>query len=274
MKYALFRPAPAYMLRGLLLLRYRSIRHGLGTILKNFWHEYYLVEFEKPKLMYNVTLPVDGKIPFKPRAFGAYINFVFPIAALVGYVYGCGGAQALPDLEKFLLDIAAFYTDAGKVFRSSQTTFKRSGQGWQISLLRLVDKEKNSAPSLHVAIVSFVYFRGVELAKTYAPQTAEKSTIALLRYASKVIDSTLLIKQHCVQDVALAFAVVTFRHPTFRLTEEILIRNLFTHSRVRVPALVADEAKQDMRRLYAAMTKKGEGVDDIISYLSSLPANT
>lgn len=273
MKYTAFRPTLMNVVRGIVLLRHYSIRHGLGTILKNFWREYYLVEFERITVMYNVTLPVDGKIPFRSRAFGPYINFVFPIAALVGYVYKSGGKQALPDLEKFLLAIADFYIDAGKVFRSSQTTFKRTGSEWQVTLLRLLDKEKNSAPSLHVIIASFVYFHGVELVRVYAPETVERSTSALLRYACRVIDSTLLIKQHCVQDLALAFAVVTFRYASFRPTEQILINGLFTHSRVRISAAVVDEVRQNIRRLYTAITKKGEGIDDIISYLSSLPVN-
>lgn len=270
MKQAAFKPTVMHAFRGLMLLRYAVIRHGLGAILKSFWQEYYLVEFEQVKVMYNVTLPVDGKIPFKPRAFGAYVNFIFPIAAFVGFIYKSGGTQTLPDLGRFLLDIAAFYADAGKVFRSSQTTFKRTGQGWQVALLRLLDKEKNSAPSLHVTIVSYVYFRGAELVNIYAPTVAEKSAAALLKYACRVIDSTLLIKQHCVQDVALAFAVITFRHPTFRPLEQELLRNLFVHSRVRVPDDIADEARQDVHRLYVAMTKKGEGVADVIAYIQSL----
>lgn len=274
MKHVPFKPTLVNVLRGLVLLRYAAIRHGLGTILKNFWREYYLVEFEQAKVMYNVTLPVDGKIPFKSRAFGAYINFILPIAAFVGFIYKNGGPQTLPDLERFLLDISNFYVDAGKVFRSSQTTFKRTGDEWQVALLRLLDKEKNSAPSLHVAIVSFVYFRGAELVETYASASAEKSKLVLLRYACRVIDSTLLIKQHCIQDVALAFALVTFRHPAFRPTEQKLIDDLFVHSQVRVSTPVIDEAKQDVRRLYAAITKKGEGIQDIISYLSHLPTST
>ena len=271
MKHTGFRSTLIYGLRGIMLLRYAGIRHGLGTILRNFWQEYYLVEFEQAKVMYNVTLPVDGKIPFKSRAFGAYANFIFPIAAFVGFIYQHGGKSSLPDLEKFLLDIADFYTDAGKVFRHSQTTFKRTGQEWQVALLRLLDKEKNSAPSLHVAIVSYVYFRGSELLERYASPTADKSKAVLLRYACKVIDSTLLIKQHCVRDVALAFAVVTFRHPTFRSVQQLFINDLFVHSTVRVSASVRDEARQDISRLYIAITKKGEGIEDIISYLSGLP---
>src|SRR4029078_9978174 len=113
-----------------------------------------LVALRPTGQLHDVTLPVDGKIPFRSRSLRAYAQFYFPLIAFCGFLYHTQGASSLADIEEFLLQLAQLYVDAGAVFQRTQTSFKRSGAGFYVSLLRQLHKEKNSAPSVHVVVAA------------------------------------------------------------------------------------------------------------------------
>lgn len=258
-------------IRGLALLRYSVIRTGAWTILRGFWKSYYLVSLRRTRKLHDVTLPIDHKIPFYPKALRAYVTFYVPLIAFAGILYRQEGKNGVAHIKQLLLELAQLYRDAGVVFTHAQTSFKRTGGGFYVGLLRRLDKEKNSAPSVHVVVAALTYCRCAELVRNFQFAHADLLDRELKRVATRIIDSTLLIKQHCVQDVALGLALVAFRYPTYIPSMHVLIDEILEHSSVRLSPPIAEEVRTEIQRLFAERVRATGGMMDMEQYLAALP---
>ena len=258
-------------IRGLALLRYSAIRAGARAILHGFWKSYYLVSLRPTRELHDVTLPIDHRIPFNHHALRAYATFYVPLVACAGMLYRQKGRGAVLHIQQLLLDLAQLYRDAGLVFTHAQTSFKRTGGGFYIGLLRRLDKEKNSAPSVHVVVAALTYCRCVELVRDFQLAYPDRMDWELKRAAARIIDSTLLIKQHCVQDVALGLALVAFRHPTYIPSMHVLIDEVLEYSSVRLSPPIVEEVRTQIQRLFAERIRATGGVMDMEQYLAALP---
>lgn len=257
--------------RGLTLLRYSAIRTGARAILGGFWKSYYLVSLRQVRELHDVTLPIDHQVPFDHRALRAYITFYYPLVAFADFLYLRVGHTSIVQVGHLLLDLAQLYRDAGLVFARAQTSFRRTGKGFFVGLLRRIDNEKNSAPSVHVVVAALTYCRCAELVREVKLAHSDRLDGELIRAAARIIDSTLLIKQHCVQDVALGLALVAFRYPAYIPAMQLLIDEVLKHSATRFSPQVAEEVRREIQRLFAERVYAVGGVGDMEEYLAALP---
>lgn len=258
-------------LRGLSLLRRAAVRAGAQAIVRGFWKSYYLVSRRRARELHDVTLPIDHAIPFYPRALRAYGTFYVPLVAFAGMLYREREKDSLAYIVQLLLDLAQLYRDAGVVFTHAQTSFKRTGRGFYVGLLRLLDKEKNSAPSVHVVVAALTYCRCMELVRDFQLAHADRLEGELQRAAVRIIDSTLLIKQHCVQDVALGLALVAFRYPVYIPAMRELVGKILVHPSARLSPQVGEEVRVKIRRLFSERVHATDGITDMEAYLAALP---
>lgn len=258
-------------LRGLALLRYAPIRAGARAILRGFWKSYYLVSLRRTRALHDVTLPIDHAILFRPKALRAYGTFYVPLVAFAGMLYRERGRDSLARSAQLLLDLAQLYRDAGVVFAHAQTSFKRTGSGFYVGLLRRLDKEKNSAPSVHVVVAALTYCRCVELVRDFQLAHAHRLEGELERAAVRIIDSTLLIKQHCVQDVALGLALVAFRYPGYIPTLQGLVGQTLAHSSLRLSPHIVEAVQVEIQRLFSERVHAAGGITEMEAYVAALP---
>ena len=272
MKQNLFKISVRNCLRGLLLVRYPQVRTAAREIVGNFWNGYYRQEFTPVAVLYDVTLPIDARIPFRPRMVWVYMGFLFPLLAVCGHAFAKRGPHALPHIEKLLQGFGSLYADAGYVYGKAQTTFVRTGGDRVVSVLRLIDKERNSAPSLHVAVVLYTYSAGLALFQALELTDVAHARGVLERVAVRIIESTLLIKQHCVQDVGTAWALVELQQVSAPEDMAHIVQSLFLQKRHGVPVGDVPKVHAEILRVHRLVhASPARSLESIVSYILTLP---
>lgn len=134
----------------------------------------------------------EVKIPWKKTAILDYISMIGPILYLTHITIREGG---LTQTRQTLSELKEIFVLCGTVFTQAQTsTNAKPGGGYFGWFLKYIDPPFNQAPSLHVTLVSYIYMKLETHSK--AKHGAIKKQIA------KIIDSTLLLDQHTLFDVA------------------------------------------------------------------------
>ncbi len=272
MKQNLFKISVRNCVRGLLLMRYPQIRSVVREIVQNFWNGYYTQEFAPVAVLYDVTLPIDARIPFRPRMVWVYMGFLFPLLAVCGHAFAKRGPHALPYIEKLLRGFGSLYADAGYVYGKAQTTFVRTGGDRVVSVLRLLDKERNSAPSLHVAVALYTYSAGLTLFQALELTDVVHARGVLERVAVRIIESTLLIKQHCVQDVAAAWVLVDMQKVSVSEDMARIVQSLFVRKRYGVSVDDVSQVHTEILRVHGLVhASPVQTLESIVSYILTLP---
>jgi hypothetical protein len=265
--------------RGFFVAMKPQVRKAVFVFLKSVWNGYYKIQFYNEKHPYQVGLPIDAQIPFTPNVLKDYYSFIPAWIALFSFLNTEFGEVVTSDIQKFIFDLSKLYTESGKVYREAQTSYKRTGSaGFKIGLLRFIDKEKNFAPSLHVEVAAFTYIRGVTLLEKYGGKSSYLETKQyLLERCIKIIESTLLIKQHCVRDIALGLFMVSGMEAKFTLTEaEKVVEELFEKRYYGMNEEFIKKIRLEIRNVYAQVLSDWETQGHpspalpVIKYIQSL----
>jgi len=232
-----------------------GVRRGAaGFFVKGYLSEYRKAARSKHSLEINVELPVDSKIPFEPTALPTYVSHVGMVISGANFIKKEFGKEVETDLGKYATDIAALFPEAAQVYRSAQTSFRRTGQGgFGMKMLRLVDSEKNACPSLHAEIVALAYSRICDILDAHAKNPASYEPIKNLYFqrAVKILESVLLVKQHVVMDIAVGLAVVSGRDSSFSPTRaQKMVDAMFEKDRHGMDQTVINEVRVTILSIY------------------------
>jgi hypothetical protein len=147
---------------------------------------------------YNITLPIDTKLPFLPIFIIPYIIWYLFIP--LSFFILC-----IKDKKTYFKTMLIYIIGciiASIVFLTYQTTFPRiqvEGNGVLVNVIRMIyanDNPVNCLPSLHV-FTSYLVIRVV--AKSKLSSLKVNTTTFII--SSLIILSTLFTKQHAVLDV-------------------------------------------------------------------------
>jgi membrane-associated phospholipid phosphatase len=258
--------------RGFLLLLWPSIFFAFVRLALSFLVNYLYVELTTSlRKLYVINAPVDERIPFDPGAILPYFGFMVSFIGLLGYLHKSMGNAIIPELKKFIWDIGSLYEDAAQIYRTAPTVFHRKGTSVATIILRLFDSERNSAPSMHVAFAGLIFLRGSEISQLHRLEARHMTRENLLKLATRVIDSTLLIKQHSIRDVATG--LVLLRRRGYRDKDQIrsLINGIFEYSNTAASPEVKRELKAEIESLYDRLAQNEDTLGSIISYIQTLP---
>lgn len=204
--------------RALPQLKNSGVRKGALGVLKGYFSDYRSANSGKYEKEINVLRPIDGKIPFEPKALSAYISFVGLWISGINFLKKEFGKKVAVDIGKFIIDLAAFYPEAARIFKQAQTSFERTGDGGlKFKILRFIDNNKNAAPSVHAEVAARTYSRLSDIIDAHAPDPSLYESIKNVYFqkAVKVLESLLLIKQHVVMDIGVAFAILSSHDVSF-----------------------------------------------------------
>jgi membrane-associated phospholipid phosphatase len=147
---------------------------------------------------YNITLPIDNKLPFLPIFIIPYIIWYLFIP--LSFFIFC-----LKDKKTYFKTMLIYVSGciiASIVFLTFQTTVPRTqveGSGVLINIIKMIyanDNPVNCLPSLHV-FTSYLIIRVITKSKL----ASLKVNLTTYIIASLIILSTLFTKQHAVLDV-------------------------------------------------------------------------
>ncbi len=205
-------------LKGLWLLKEKPLRYGTKKFILAFWKYYLRIQYSNLGKPIVVSLPIDKKIPSIPSAIKTYNSYLPVFGGCAYWASREFGKRSLQDIGKFFEGLNEYYKDAAIIFKNAPTTCGRSGYGGILTgIIRLFDRDLNAAPSLHVVLVASWYMNFTEMINTYANSSTSYDGIKqkIFNQTVKIIESTLLTKQHCVMDIALAFTFLSCRDRNF-----------------------------------------------------------
>lgn len=208
----------------------------------------------------DITTELDERIPFDDSKLADYLSvFSFALWALL-FLRREFGNKAVADGAKFLNDLAGFYADGGMVFRRGASIFRRGGKpGPAITLLREIDTVQNVFPSLHIEIAVHTRAYTEDIIDAYAHGDADYEALKERMFVRvvRIIESTLLLKQHGWRDIAAGLVAISARDPKFTPERANAITDgLFQ----KVPEGMASEDAQILRDkvkgLYAQLMER------------------
>lgn len=261
-------------------LRIKTIRQAFFKFWRVPWDNYFKVQHTTGIPAISVKLPEDELVLFTPQAITAYVSHISFGSAYIRWARSQFGNPASEDIANFFNTLTPYYLKASAIFRQVPTTCGRKGRGGiAVALTRLVDKDLNAAPSLHVVIVLHIYLWLDKTIRRHAVPGDDFETVrkAFFDHAVSIIDSTLLTKQHCLLDIALALVLVRMEDPDF--TEELVnkvIDSMFQHNIYRMPQKSINAVREKIRQIYseqfrAAQAAGTEGYPSVlINYLRGL----
>lgn len=256
-----------------------------GKYLKNIVFDYYAKQYHDSGSEVNVGTPTDEKIPFKDNYLPTYLSFISYWLANTLYIEREFGEVARDDLVKFVTDMAGFYAESGVVFEHAQTKLHRGGNdGVAIQLLRLVDKNKNMLPSLHVEVVAHTYSRVTDILAKHAPGQEEEYKFVkdrLLERGAHILESCLFTKQHGFRDIAAGLAAISARDPNFNEERvRTLINGMFKDNKENLSQEVINEVRYETKKLYNNLMAQIHADPDkdytlvLIEYIRSIEKET
>ena len=205
-----------------------------------------------PVRVRNIEHPLDASIPIRYEAAAVYLTFVKLWIDALSYFRRRLGRAFDDSVIEFLAGLGRCYSDAGSVYGRYLSTTKRPDRApsLRLAFVYAVDPHLFCVPSLHVLVVCYTYFRLRELlAATGEGERFDRELTALRARAVEITESILYVRQHSVNCIPTALAMLS----------------------VIVPGYDADEAKAFMAELFEheAEVEPGDRAR-VIDYMTSL----
>ncbi|MBU0928813.1 MAG: hypothetical protein KKA67_13780 [Spirochaetes bacterium] len=255
-----------------------------GTVVKRFFFDQFVYRarlnagpggrFRPAPPIRNIEHPLDAAIPVRYETVGLYLTFVRLWISALSYLRRRIGRSFDADIERFLVGLDRCYVDASGVYGRCLSTTRRPGRAPspRLAFIYAVDPHLFCVPSLHVLVVCYTYRRLEELLRERGDAGRFAAEIAELRArAVAITESILYVRQHSVNCIPTALAMLSVIVPTYDRTEaKAFLAELF----------VGDEAVSDgdrraalayMDGLYdrVAGRASGERYDAIVDFLDS-----
>ena len=253
----------------MILSHRRLLQRGI-EILRASLSEFFLPQFQsllKPGIRPIAIMdhPLDSQLPFSGDRVRGYLGYIpFWLKTLL-YLYVRFGPPALGEIEQMMRDLRRLYIASGDVYRRCQSTTSSrpaAPANPYFLLLLLFDPHLHCIPSLHVLTVCYNYFatrRAVErlggsscVGKAAAAEAgaAEAQTY---RFALRIAETTLLVKQHSVYDIGPTLYLLTRLFPGYDAAEvRRFVADLFTGYPYSVPQ-TNDRLRDSILRHYQQM---------------------
>jgi len=226
----------------------------------------------------SVDHPLDETIPFRPEYVHTYLNF-YPFWIRCAYfLYKEFGVGVLPEIRDFMYSVAGLYYEAGKIYRTCQSTTQRPKylKTAKFKLLHAADPHLHCVPSLHVLIVVCNYKNFARLIDKFGggngAQYKEQKEL-VYRKAVEITESVLFMKQHSVNCIPAALYFISRLRPDFTAEEALAFTgDLFAESGSAPPT--SEEIKNFITSQYldmmnADIPEGGDYKDVLINFLHS-----
>ena len=207
-----FDTSPIFFVEVTLKMFRKPFRKPFLRFLRYVRKDYFAEEYSSVAA-YDVSLPIDEKIPFSASAETTYLSFEsYPLAIFDFIHYEFHG---LADAEIFqaLDEAVVLYENTAKIYESFQTYFSlRKQTGRSLAFLHLIDKNKNCFPSLHAQIVGKAYLLLKTTIATYGKSDEVYADLLrqMFEHAVHILEACFVSKQHSVRDIAAGFALLTY----------------------------------------------------------------
>jgi hypothetical protein len=270
-------------LKSLRLLGYKPFRKSAKAAAGGFFKYYLFPQYRNSIRPVLVALPIDSKIPTVSGAAKDYNSHISLFGACSLWAKLNLGPAALNDISQIFNEFLFYFQKGAEVFKAVPTTCGRSGNpGIAMRVIRLVDKDLNAAPSLHIAVAASWYLGFIALLdqNSQGGQIYDNIKEQLFWQTVKIFESTLLTKQHCVIDIALGLALVSKHNPA--LTEKTageIIEAMFAADNYGMNPAVVNEIRETILKNYnkildtSVANNDKDGTVTMVDYLKTLANN-
>ena len=230
-------------------------------LVRHIFADYFATQFKRTPLIY-IDTAIDKEILPKPGVLGIYLGFIPFLVGSLGFLIKEYRNEANDDIDGIITSLIDFYSDTGFIFSNAQTTFiNRKTKGFGLALLHLFDRPRNYFPSLHVVLVSYVYYKVCQIINKYPGNLTGREMIKdyLSKRATGIIESCILTKQHGVRDIAGGLAFISSQDKEFKdQIAPMLIDSIFSEHYFGMENDLIQRVKSEIRALYV----------DIMSYVA------
>ena len=250
--YQGFKLGTGPMFYGLFYL-FKEHRKSLFKLLKHIFTDYFFQQLKrKPATFIDVSL--DLEIQPMAGVVSTYFSFIPFLVGSLWFLKKEFKNKADQDIDNLITSLIDVYSSAGFIFDHAPTVFAdRRSKGLPLQILHLLDRPRNYFPSLHVILVSYVYYRVGEIVNKYADDSRayEATKRQMFNRATGIIESCILTKQHGIRDIAGGLAFVSGKEKEFGDTLVArFIESVFLEKSFGMEDGLIKRARLEIRNLY------------------------
>lgn len=256
-----------------------AFKVALAALRQFFLPQFQTAIFRTRPVVY-VDHPVDRAIPFQPETVSLYMSFIPLWMNAVFWLNRRYGRTAGAWLAAFLEGIAMLYDEAGSIYLRCHSTTVRPKRLPNLScaMIQVLDPHLNCIPSLHVTIVfgAWMLAREVVDAQGETGETRAEAWLAsLYNHAQRIVETTMLMKQHSVNCVGASLWYLHARYPRSFSEDHCaaMIDGLFTIEGRNVT--VKEEARARIHEVFSLLKKDaasyGDWRDPILGFIEGYP---
>ncbi|GAB1433615.1 hypothetical protein MASR2M29_22410 [Spirochaetota bacterium] len=198
----------------------------------------------------NIEHEMDTLIPVRYEAVKLYLTFVKLWVSALSYFSNEFGKDFDGHIRDFLEGMQRCYSDAASIYDRCLSTTRRPAKAPNpgLALVYAVDPHLFCVPSLHVIIVCYTFKKIEDVLLEMSMQSLYSFQLAELRkQALAISESVLYVRQHSINCIPTALAMLT----------------------VILPAFTTKEAKEFMNELWQGVVAE-ENRAALLEYMSSL----